>query len=247
MTESSSSLVGDILQACTAAAPRPWLPAAFIQARPEPREDVISCFDSLCRAGVLRIERNSQGEPAGFTLTPEGAELAHDPQAIARFVEDERLDFSQPETPQRKAIRELFRTPLNPYVNRILFGINIAIFVWGCLLARKQQALEDFAWGRPTIQVGSVLRETGILSRVDVLADHWWRLISGGFVHIGLLHLLMNMYALRILGADCEWIWGRWRYLTLYLLSLLGGSAAALTTAVNVGGASGALCGLLAG
>src|SRR5437764_10706516 len=144
MTESSSSLVGDILHACAAVAPRPWLPAAFLQGRAEPREDVITCMDSLCRAGMLKIERDPQGEPTGFTLTQEGAELAHDPQAVARFVDDERLDFSQPDTPQRRAIRELFRTPLTPTVNRVLFGMNIAIFLWGCFLAWKQNLFSAF-------------------------------------------------------------------------------------------------------
>ena len=32
----------------------------------------------------------------------------------------------------------------------------------------------------------------------------------------------MNLYALRVLGTDCEWLWGRWRYLVLYLLARAG-------------------------
>jgi membrane associated rhomboid family serine protease len=251
MTETSSSLVGDILRACAAAAPRPWPPAAFIQARPEPRDDVIQCLDGLCRIGALRIERDPNNEPVGFTLTPEGTELAHDPQAIARFVDDERLDFSQPDTPQRRAIREQFRTPLKPYLNRILFWMNIAVFAWGCFLAWKQRLFSEFLnpmplQGRAAFDVSQILLQTGMLSRVDILAGHWWKLLTSGFVHIGVLHLAMNMYALRILGSDSEWIWGKWRYLVLYLLAILGGSTAAVMDAPQIAGASGGLCGLLA-
>ncbi len=251
MTESASTLVGDILRACAAVAPEPWHPGSLLLTRSESRDDIIFCLDSLCRTGVLTMMLDEQNEVTGFTLTPRGVELANDPQASARFIEDERLDFSQPDSPQRRTVREMFRTPGKPLVNRVLFWLNIAVFAWGCYLASRQQVFGDFlnpmaAQGRAAVAVTDILRDTGMLSREDVAHGRWWRLLTCGFVHIGLLHLVMNMYALRILGADTEWIWGRWRYLVLYLLALLGGSCAAMIAAPAVGGASGGLCGLLA-
>ncbi|MFC4005201.1 rhomboid family intramembrane serine protease [Prauserella oleivorans] len=81
-----------------------------------------------------------------------------------------------------------------------------------------------------------------------VVTDEWWRLLTSGFLHYGLLHLAMNMLALWILGRDLEVLLGKIRFLALYLVSLLGGSTAVfvfgdLTSAVA--GASGAVYGLM--
>lgn len=77
-----------------------------------------------------------------------------------------------------------------------------------------------------------------------------WRIITGGFAHSTstLLHLPLNMYTLWIFGMMLEPILGRWRYATVYLLSMVGGwiSVALLAPATPVLGASGALFGLMA-
>ncbi|MEO7348647.1 MAG: rhomboid family intramembrane serine protease [Terrimesophilobacter sp.] len=76
-----------------------------------------------------------------------------------------------------------------------------------------------------------------------------WRMITSIFAHSpgSLLHIMFNMFSLFIIGPPLEAALGRWRYLTLYLLSGLGGSVAVLllspTSAVL--GASGAIFGLL--
>lgn len=257
MTEPANSLVFDLLQACAAAAPQPWLPGPFIEDHAGLRDDIIFSLEALCHAGILKEVMDKDRKFAGLLLTPRGAELANDPQAVARLCEAEALDFSQSDSPQRRAVREMFHAPGKPRVNRVLFWLNIAVFLWGVYLASRQQAAAEFIMpvrlqgGRPVpankqATIKAVLAETGLLQREDFILKRWWRLVSCGFVHIGILHLLMNMYALRILGAGNEWIWGPRRYLLLYFLCLVGGSCAALTTARGgVGGASGALCGLL--
>ncbi|MDK3255127.1 rhomboid family intramembrane serine protease [Blastococcus capsensis] len=53
-----------------------------------------------------------------------------------------------------------------------------------------------------------------------------WRLLTAAFLHIGLLHLALNMLALLVFGSELERQLGRWRYLGLYLVSALGGSTA---------------------
>ena len=75
----------------------------------------------------------------------------------------------------------------------------------------------------------------------------WWRLITAAFLHGNLLHLGMNMVVLWIVGAPVEQAIGRGRFLALYLVSGLSGSAGALIfspDAVTVG-ASGAIFGIL--
>ena len=75
----------------------------------------------------------------------------------------------------------------------------------------------------------------------------WWRLATATFLHGGLIHLLVNMATLFDVGSLCERIYGTRRYLVLYALSGLAGSAASLWwhPTVNSVGASGALFGVL--
>ena len=73
------------------------------------------------------------------------------------------------------------------------------------------------------------------------------RLIGSGFLHIGPLHLAVNMFALWIVGRDVERVLGRSRYLAVYATALLGGSAGVMALGrLNevTAGASGAIFGL---
>lgn len=53
-----------------------------------------------------------------------------------------------------------------------------------------------------------------------------WRLLTAALVHSGILHLGLNMLALWMLGRSLEPMLGRWRFLALYVLGAIGGSAA---------------------
>jgi membrane associated rhomboid family serine protease len=74
----------------------------------------------------------------------------------------------------------------------------------------------------------------------------WYRLVSSGFLHYGIIHLAFNMYALYMLGQTLEPMLGRLRFGMVYFACLLGGSAGALLLQPNGlhGGASGAVFGL---
>lgn len=86
----------------------------------------------------------------------------------------------------------------------------------------------------------------GALSASRVEDGEWWRMISVGFLHGGLLHVGMNGFVLYLLGGQVERVIGSPRFLLLYTLSLLGGSFASMQggAALSVG-ASGAVWGLL--
>lgn len=73
-----------------------------------------------------------------------------------------------------------------------------------------------------------------------------WRLLTVSLVHGNFVHLALNMLALLMIGRSLEPLLGRWRFLTLYLLSALGGSVAVvlLSFGTPVVGASGAIFGL---
>jgi len=76
----------------------------------------------------------------------------------------------------------------------------------------------------------------------------WYRLVTSGFMHFGIIHLAFNMYFLYVLGPMLEPALGRVNYLLLYAASLLGGSLGVvlLDSGGITAGASGAVFGLLA-
>ncbi len=80
-----------------------------------------------------------------------------------------------------------------------------------------------------------------------VAGGEWWRLITAAFLHASILHIAFNMLALWWIGAPVEQYLGRARYLGLYLVAGLAGSAGALVATPNgiTVGASGAIFGIL--
>ena len=80
------------------------------------------------------------------------------------------------------------------------------------------------------------------------LQDEYWRLVTYGFLHSGLLHIGFNMYILYWLGTMLEPSLGHVRFVALYFASLLAGAFGALLLDPNAAtvGASGAVFGLMA-
>jgi len=79
--------------------------------------------------------------------------------------------------------------------------------------------------------------------------DQYYRLVTAGFLHVSVLHIASNLLALFIIGPLLERLLGRWRFALVYLLGILGGSAAVYAFGqVNTPevGASGAIFGLFA-
>ncbi|EGK12063.1 rhomboid protease GluP [Desmospora sp. 8437] len=103
-----------------------------------------------------------------------------------------------------------------------------------------------------TISGGStnplVLLRFGALENTALLIDgEWWRLVTPVFLHIGITHFLFNSFSLYLLGPQLEWLFGRWRFIALYLLTgIMGNLATVYLGEVGISaGASGAIYGLL--
>ena len=90
--------------------------------------------------------------------------------------------------------------------------------------------------------------DTGAVTHCGVADGEYYRLFTAMFMHYGALHLLMNMYALWILGRTLEAFLGPVRFLALYLVAGLGGNVAAYVFQPNAlsAGASTAIFGLFA-
>jgi len=117
----------------------------------------------------------------------------------------------------------------------ILVSVNLAIF-----LAMAVSAGQFLRFG------GDQVLRWGANFGPLTMNGQWWRLITAMFIHIGLAHLLINMWCLFELGALTEHIYGRWSMLLLYAITGLAGGVASLARNPTIvsAGASGAVFGL---
>ena len=121
-------------------------------------------------------------------------------------------------------------------VTKILIGINVLVF------------LINLAQGSSLTQVSGSLFVKGALYVPGGLDQgEWYRLITAAFLHASMIHLLFNMLVLWFIGAPVEQAIGRGRFLAIYIVSGLAGSAGAVIFSPNVVtvGASGAIFGIL--
>jgi membrane associated rhomboid family serine protease len=112
-----------------------------------------------------------------------------------------------------------------------LIGVTVVIFIVGF----ASQALEN--------QLFLSLAQVNAL----VAQGEWWRLVTAGFLHAGLMHILFNMWALYAFGPRLEQRVGSPAFLALYLSSAAAGGAAAYflgSPGDVLVGASGAIFGL---
>ncbi|WP_374982369.1 rhomboid family intramembrane serine protease [Streptomyces fradiae] len=123
-------------------------------------------------------------------------------------------------------------------VTKVLIGINAAVFLAGLFVSGLVDRL---------VLIGLAFDPE--LARVVGVADgEWYRLLTAAFLHQEVWHIAFNMFGLWVLGGPLEAALGRVRYLALYLLSGLAGSALTYVIAApNQGslGASGAVFGLM--
>jgi membrane associated rhomboid family serine protease len=127
----------------------------------------------------------------------------------------------------------------DPVVTYTLIAFNVIAFV--AELASGSAVAERGG--------GSVVTNGALYGPAIADGHEYWRLVTGGFLHAGLIHLLFNMYFLYVIGTQLEPAVGRVRFAVLYFVSLLAGSFGALLFApdsVTVG-ASGAVFGLMGG
>jgi len=127
-------------------------------------------------------------------------------------------------------------------VTLALIVINVGVFVW---VVSGDVGAAGFG-----SQVSEREFQLGLNKFVLQITGEWYRLVTAGFLHFGILHIGMNMWLLYQLGQMLEPPLGRLRFGLLYMASLLGGSLGALVIQADRGGlhggASGAVFGLMA-
>jgi rhomboid protease GluP len=144
-------------------------------------------------------------------------------------VNDLRPGMPPADVPSRPAPRPPARRPWATYA---LIGLTALVFLLQSLSTSLLGTDLPLAWGA---------KINALISQGEL-----WRLITPLVLHAGILHAGFNLYALYIIGPQAEAIFGRWRFLTVYLVSGMGGVLASylLTAEVSVG-ASSAIFGLI--
>jgi membrane associated rhomboid family serine protease len=142
----------------------------------------------------------------------------------------ECIRAARPPTTERVR-RSLAGRPL--IATQILIAMNVVVFFLTNGVNGTTSNPQLVRWGELTYEIGG--------------NGEWWRLITSGFIHFGVVHILFNMLALYFIGIVLEPGIGPWRFTAIYGASLLAGSLGGmLFQPVNVlgGGASGAVFGV---
>ncbi len=137
------------------------------------------------------------------------------------------VGFHCPQCVANTRQRVVFSLEFSPNVTFALLGVNLLMYFLSILTRQRLQA--DY-----------------LLWDGYVASGEWYRLLTAGFLHADIFHLAFNCFALWILGRSLEQFLGRARLITLYLVSILGGSFGVLLLEPNVPvvGASGGIFGL---
>lgn len=156
-----------------------------------------------------------------------GKKLKFSEEGVRLFVRI-TSDINRKNKTEADKANEVFQ-PKKPTITYALIIINIVVFILSLL---NESIVDDFCvWN------------------IGVVKYHeYYRIITGTFLHAGLMHIAFNMYALYILGKQMESFLGKWKFLIVYIISGIFGSL--LTLAIHgenfaAVGASGAIFGLL--
>lgn len=135
---------------------------------------------------------------------------------------------------KRSKMAEKIFSYKTPSITYIIMGICVFLFIMMYIFGNGSEST-------------STLIKFGANYDLLTKSGEYYRLFTCMFLHIGIWHLLCNMYSLYIIGKEIENLYGKSKYLVIYVLSGLCGSILSLAFSHNTisAGASGAIFGLL--
>src|SRR5262245_49149157 len=160
MAEVSTSLLEMVLRDVARSAAEPWYPSGYAQATGVPRDAIDAVLDYLRLAGLVRLTDWVQGRGQGYALTQHGQDVLDNPRLLARLREGKDLSRRAPaaaaadgppalrEAPtswsRGEAIRAALLDPPRPVVTQALLFLNIAVFLYGLVLAIQAGAGSEY-------------------------------------------------------------------------------------------------------
>lgn len=202
----------------------------------EKYKDVSYLDHDILKMDTIAVHENSLGTKQGY-------------QELSRFLQCDVVNDMSIYEQNKKTIEQLFEETneanqrlkkkekifvpyLKPYLTYILLGIQLIMFL---ILELSGGSTNSYT-----------LVEFGAKFNPLIDAGEWWRLITPIFLHIGFIHLAMNSYSLILVGQEVERIYGRIRFLLIYLFSGFTGCLASYLLSDSISaGASGAIFGCL--
>ena len=147
------------------------------------------------------------------------------------------LDCAKASRPDVRTRARFWNARQPAMVTMTIIGLNLLVFIYAAVRDSGSIA------GRFTL----VHLDLALNEQLLTNGDEWYRLVTSGFLHYGIIHLGFNMYLLYLLGQMLEPTLGRVRFALVYFASLLGGSAGVLLLEPDAltAGASGAVFGLM--
>lgn len=210
-------------------------------------------------ANLIELTEWLTGKGQGYRITAMGREVLNDPMYLDQLragpmpVEDQPIPFGVNEAAVNRfdkgeQVRGAFYEPTPPRVVPFLIGLNSVVFLVAMVVAGRT----GVGWSSFLANGNyDTMQRLGALSAADLVGQQYWRLLSNCFLHFGLMHLTLNMASLYMM-RNVESLWGGWRFLVLYLICGLAGSALAvylnpgtLERIALLAGASGAIWGVM--
>ncbi len=168
-----------------------------------------------------------------------------------------RIAWLLKETGHDFASRRQFNRARGPYatyaayVTWAIIALDVLVFVADGVMSGFNFGLFGGGGGQGPVSVGacgagSPILEAGVICANGVAHGEWWRIFTSAFLHLGLLHIAFNMYALYLFGPILEQMYGHVEYFVMYMLCAAGGSVLTILAAPDqpAAGASGAIFGL---
>ncbi len=129
-------------------------------------------------------------------------------------------------------------------ITRFLIALNVIGYLWEISVGGQGMFS---AFGASDARMERVLIDGALIPAAVLQDGQWWRILTGAFLHSGLIHIGVNMMSLWFLGRFIEYALGSSRMLLVYVVSLIASGLGVVyfsSPMVPVVGASGAIFGL---